>query len=143
MGFSFVLTHVLYKSQISLHRRPSVISRRPSITTTSRSTMPSDRLTPTLLNQCLLTGSPTYCTSVFRDPNSGKLTRVDQVSINTATLITSGIDVESRYHIALPDAIGGSMSFALNWNWLQKIDVVNEPGSPTVHYRGQIAETPG
>jgi len=99
--------------------------------------------TPTLLNQCLLTGSPTYCTSVFRSPNTGKLTRVDQVSINTATLITSGIDVESRYRMALPDAVGGTMSFALNWNWLQKLDVVNQPGSPTVHYRGQIAETPG
>ena len=99
--------------------------------------------TPTLLNQCLLTGSPTYCTSVFRSPATGKLTRVDQISINTATLVTSGIDVESRYHIAMPDAIGGSLAFALNWNWLQKLDVVNEPGSPTVHYRGQIAETPG
>jgi iron complex outermembrane recepter protein len=98
---------------------------------------------PTLLNQCLLTSSPTYCTSVFRDPNSGKLTRIDQVSINTATLLTSGVDLESRYRVELPSLIGGSLGFALNWNWLQKLDVVNQPGAPTIHYKGQIAETPG
>jgi iron complex outermembrane receptor protein len=98
---------------------------------------------PTLLNQCLLTSSPTYCTSVFRDPNSGKLTRIDQKSINTATLLTSGVDLESRYRVELPSLIGGSLGFALNWNWLQKLDVVNQPGAPTIHYKGQIAETPG
>jgi iron complex outermembrane recepter protein len=98
---------------------------------------------PTLLNQCLLTGSPTYCTSVFRDPNSGKLTRIDQVSINTATLLTSGVDLQSRYRVELPPVVGGSLSFALNWNWLQRLDVVNQPGAPTIHYKGQIAETPG
>jgi hypothetical protein len=30
------------------------------------------------------------CTSVFRDPTSGKLTRIDQLSTNTATTLTAG-----------------------------------------------------
>ena len=98
---------------------------------------------PTLLSQCLLTQSPTYCTSVFRDPNSGKLTRIDQVSINVATLSEAGVDVQSRYRFELPASIGGSMGIGLNWSWLQKLDQINQPGAPTVHYKGQIAETPG
>ena len=98
---------------------------------------------PTLLNQCLLTGSPTYCTSVFRDPNSGKLTRIDQVSINTATMLTAGVDVGANYRLALPTYLGDSLGFALNYNWLQELNVVNQPGAPTTHYKGQIAEVPG
>src|SRR5579872_1340384 len=98
---------------------------------------------PSLLNQCLLTGSQTYCASVFRDPNSGKLTRVDQVSINTASLETAGVDTEVRYHMELPAYLGDTLAFGLNWNWLQKLDVINQAGAPTVHYRGQIAEVPG
>jgi hypothetical protein len=30
------------------------------------------------------------CTSMFRDPTSGKLTRIDQLSTNTATTLTAG-----------------------------------------------------
>jgi iron complex outermembrane receptor protein len=98
---------------------------------------------PTLLNQCLLTGSTTYCSAVFRDATSGKLTRIDQTVVNTATLATAGIDVEARYRFALPENWGNSLSLALNYNWLQKLDVVNEAGAPVTHYRGQIAEVPG
>ena len=98
---------------------------------------------PTLLNQCLLTGSPTYCDFVFRDPNTGKLTRIDQVSINTATMETAGVDTALNYRMELPAIIGDSLGFALNWNWLQKLDVINQPGAPVVHYKGQIAEVPG
>lgn len=98
---------------------------------------------PTLLNQCLITGSPTYCNSVFRDPNSGKLTRIDQISINTATLLTAGVDVGLNYRLALPAYLGDSLGFALNWNWLQELNQINQPGAPTIHYKGQIAEAPG
>ncbi|MDB6010642.1 MAG: TonB-dependent receptor [Gammaproteobacteria bacterium] len=98
---------------------------------------------PTLLNQCLLTGSPTYCTSVFRDPNSGKLTRIDQLSINTATLLTAGVDIGANYRMELPPYLGDSLGFALNWNWLQELNVINQQGAPTIHYKGQIAEAPG
>jgi iron complex outermembrane recepter protein len=97
---------------------------------------------PTLISQCLLTGQPTYCSSVFRGA-SGKIVRVDQSVVNTATLDTAGIDVEARYRFGLPEKWGDGLSVALNYNYLQKLDVVNEAGAPVVHYRGQIAEAPG
>jgi len=93
---------------------------------------------PTLLTGCLLTGSPASCAAVFRDPSSGKLTRVDQLAINVATLSTAGVDLETRYRVNLPAAIGGSLTLGLNWTYLDKLDQINQPGAQVVHYRGQI-----
>ena len=93
---------------------------------------------PTLLTTCLLTASPGSCAAVFRDPTSGKLTRVDQLAINVATISTAGVDLETRYRISLPAAVGGSVALGLNWTYLEKLDQINQPGAPVVHYKGQI-----
>jgi outer membrane receptor protein involved in Fe transport len=91
----------------------------------------------TLLTQCLLTGSPTFCGSVYRNAN-GLLTRVDLQLINVATLHTSGVDLASRYRFAMPSMIGGNLDVALNWTYTQKFDQTNDPTTPVVHYAGQI-----
>ena len=93
---------------------------------------------PTLLSTCLLTGSPGSCGAVFRNPTTGKLTRVDQLAINVATISTAGVDFEARYRLDLPAAVGGALAFGLNWTYLDKLDQINQPGGPVVHSRGQI-----
>ena len=93
---------------------------------------------PTLLSTCLLTGSPGSCGAVFRDPTSGKLTRLDSLAINVATISTAGVDLQTKYRTDLPSAIGGSLVLGLNWTYLQKLDQINQPGTPVVHYKGQI-----
>jgi outer membrane receptor protein involved in Fe transport len=92
----------------------------------------------TLLTQCLLTSSPTYCGSVYRNASTGFLTRVDLQLINVATLSTSGADLQTRYRFLMPDRVGGSLDVALNWTYTQKFDQVNSPDTPVVHYAGQI-----
>ncbi len=93
---------------------------------------------PELLSQCLLTGSPSFCGSVFRNPTTGKLTRLDQKLINVATLSTTGVDLQTRYHFGMPERIGGSMDIGLNWTYLQKYEQKSSPETPVVSYVGQI-----
>jgi iron complex outermembrane receptor protein len=50
----------------------------------------------TSVNQCFQTGSPNFCSSVFRDPN-GFITQVDQSNVNAASYLVAGIDVQAIY----------------------------------------------
>jgi len=92
---------------------------------------------PTLMSDCLLTGSAQSCRAVFRNPNTGKIFRLDQLSINVATEETAGIDFAVRYRTDLPGA-AGNLSLALSWTYLQRLDQIPQPGSAVVHYKGQI-----
>jgi outer membrane receptor protein involved in Fe transport len=91
----------------------------------------------TEITQCLLTGQ--FCSQVFRDPNTGKLTRVDQSLINVATVETAGLDLQSKYRLPLPSRIGGgALDFGLSWTHLTKYTVLSEPGAPVETFVGQI-----
>ncbi|HEX8191876.1 MAG TPA: TonB-dependent receptor [Allosphingosinicella sp.] len=49
------------------------------------------------IEQCLLTSDPVFCSNVFRNANTGFVTRVDDQLINVADLRTRGIDIGLRY----------------------------------------------
>jgi outer membrane receptor for ferrienterochelin and colicin len=47
------------------------------------------------------------------------------------------VDLQSRYRLTLPERIGDSLDFGLNWTYLTKFEMTS-PGSPTQTYVGQI-----
>ena len=49
------------------------------------------------IEQCLLTGDPVFCNNVYRNANTGFVTRVDDQLLNVASLETRGVDVGLRY----------------------------------------------
>ena len=93
---------------------------------------------PTQISNCLLAGTPTACSAVFRSPATGKLTRIDSVSINVATISTAGIDLTAKYRMEMPASVGGMLGIGLTWGHLDKLDQVNGPGAPVTHYKGQL-----
>lgn len=70
------------------------------------------------INQCLLTGDPTFCQFVFRNPNTGFITRVDAQNFNIAALKNRGVDFGATYSRALHLMPDDRLSFDLKWTHL-------------------------
>jgi outer membrane receptor protein involved in Fe transport len=70
------------------------------------------------INQCLVTGDPAFCQFVFRDPNTGFITRVDSQQFNIASLKNRGVDVGVTYGRALHLLHDDRLSFDLKWTHL-------------------------
>ena len=69
----------------------------------------------TILQNCIVTGLPVYCSAVNRDVN-GSLWKstagfINDVRVNFGSLSTKGIDVKGDYHLPLPRF--GSLAFSL------------------------------
>src|SRR6202035_279445 len=77
------------------------------------------------LNQCVNTGNPIFCNLVHRDANGSLfLTNqgfVQDTTLNTGSLKTSGVDLNASYHTQL-SSIGlgdnGSISASMVGTWL-------------------------
>jgi iron complex outermembrane receptor protein len=75
----------------------------------------------TILQQCLTTGNPAYCSQISRQPFSGSLTGnsdagggyIIQKNYNLGTVIYSGVDVVTNYKLDLAAGFG-DVAWALN-----------------------------
>lgn len=96
-----------------------------------------------LLQQCLNTGDPLFCSKVVRNLANGSLTGATlfgggyfvQTALNIGAQTLSGIDLQGTYRQPLPDGFG-SLSFALNGAYLIKSETQSFPRSPTYDCAG-------
>lgn len=88
------------------------------------------------VTNCALTGNPTYCSLINRDPATGLLHTLDTAyviatNVNIGSLKSSGIDVEARYGFDLEDVgvnDAGALSFLLAGTWMNKYTQEPLPG---------------
>ena len=96
-----------------------------------------------LLNGCLKTGDPLFCSKIVRNPADGGLTGsslasqgyIVQTALNIGGTKLSGVDVQTTYRLALA-ASGGSLLFALNGAFLNQAVTIPYPGGPTYDCAG-------
>jgi outer membrane receptor protein involved in Fe transport len=89
------------------------------------------------INQCVITGDPTFCGLVtrFTDPqNAGIVYLFRQPTFNLGTLETDGIDVGARYQWR--DTGAGDFNFQIDWTHINKYDNTPSGNSATVHVAG-------
>lgn len=90
------------------------------------------------VDQCQSTGNPIFCSNVIRGPNSGIITRVNAINLNTGSITVAGIDVEARYGSRL-GLLGqdGRISVDVMWNHRFKQENVPFPGGDVQNELGQ------
>ena len=96
-----------------------------------------------LLQQCLNTGDPFFCSKIVRNPVNGSLTGatvqgggyIVQTAINIGQVEIDGIDVQGAYKLPLGGR-AGSLVFALNGALLMSDKVTPYPGSPNYNCAG-------
>ncbi|MEE4108358.1 MAG: TonB-dependent receptor [Halieaceae bacterium] len=96
----------------------------------------------TTLNQCLLTGDPSFCDAINRDPN-GSLwfgnpatleNSIDARSTNIGFLATEGVDVEITYNFDIGDL--GTINIANIAGFVSKFEQEEYPGAPSLRCEG-------
>jgi len=91
-----------------------------------------------IMNQCLTTSNPTYCSQIIRNFASGSLTGATiagggyliQTNVNVGAALVSGVDAQANYKLPLPGHLG-SLGFALNGTYLQHDQATPLPGAHT------------
>src|SRR6185295_19058726 len=100
---------------------------------------------PTVINQCLQSGSDFFCNLFHRDPASGVLFGTNGYIIatnqNTGHLKTTGADFTTNYQMSLGGA--GSIGFGLVGTWLESREVEQLPGLGTYDCQGLYGPTCG
>ena len=99
----------------------------------------------TIINNCLATGDPVYCTAVRRDQN-GTLFRtpqgyIDDTNVNFGSLSTKGIDFKSTYRIGLTSL--GSVNLDLEGTKLIALSTQPLTNGPTYNCVGFFGTTCG
>ena len=100
-----------------------------------------------LFTQCLTTGNPTYCSQIVRTP-AGSLTGASvagggyilQTSVNIASAMVSGVDVQAGYKLSINDRLG-YLTFALNGAYLDHVESTPLPGAATYDCVGLFGTT--
>ncbi|HEX3363662.1 TonB-dependent receptor domain-containing protein [Phenylobacterium sp.] len=103
-----------------------------------------------ILNQCVNTANPTFCNLVHRDANGSLFLSnqgfVQDTSLNTGSLKTTGVDLSIDYHTDLA-AIGlgdnGSVSAKLIGTWLDTLVTQPLPGGASHDCKGLYGLTCG
>ena len=101
-----------------------------------------------LFDGCLNGTTLAYCSDITRNPVTGALFGatvagggwINQLSVNTASELLSGIDVQLNYHYMLP-ASWGSLTASLNGSWLQHDINVEYPGATPYDCAGLFGVT--
>jgi iron complex outermembrane recepter protein len=90
------------------------------------------------IEQCLATGDPVFCSSVFRNAGTGFVTRVDDQLVNVAQLQTRGVDVGLRYGTRL--GLLGNDRIDLTGNYTYLIDFKSQanPIAPVRELAGSV-----
>ena len=100
-----------------------------------------------ILNQCLATGNPIYCSQIVRTA-AGNLSGatiasggyIVQTNVNTGAAVVSGIDLQSNYRWQLPNG-WGALSAALSGSWTQHNSVSPYPGAQSYNCAGLFGNT--
>jgi iron complex outermembrane receptor protein len=90
------------------------------------------------IEQCLLSADPVFCNNVYRDANTGFVTRVDDQLVNVANLSTRGIDVGVRYGRTL--GLFGNDRIDVTGNYTYLIDYKTQanPAAPVRDLAGEV-----
>ncbi len=88
------------------------------------------------IQQCLLTGTPVFCSNVFRDPNTGFITRVNAQLINVASLANRGVDFALIYGRSLHLLPDDRLSVNVNWTHLINNKQQASPADPVQDFAG-------
>ncbi|WP_342250608.1 TonB-dependent receptor domain-containing protein [Sphingomonas sp. OTU376] len=89
----------------------------------------------TSLDECYTGGGEAiFCNNIIRD-NTGHLTSVNAINLNTGSFEVSGIDTQAQYSTKLPFA---KIDFNLRWTHLLKQEQTSYPGGPTQDELGQL-----
>jgi len=102
----------------------------------------------TIINTCIQGGDPTFCNLINRAPGSGSLFLGNQgfvtdITTNTGSLSTRGIDVDANYVWKLER--GGDLRFSLVGTYLDELETEPLPGFPKyncVGLYGVVCGTP-
>ncbi|WP_293377531.1 TonB-dependent siderophore receptor [Phenylobacterium sp.] len=96
-----------------------------------------------ILNQCLATDSPTFCNLVHRDANGSLFLSnqgfVQDTTLNTGSLKTTGVDFNVNYRIDLSTlGLGDNGSVSANFvgTWLDSLQTQPLPGGPSYDCKG-------
>jgi outer membrane receptor protein involved in Fe transport len=100
-----------------------------------------------ILNQCLETGNPTYCSQIVRTPQ-GKLSGASiagggyilQTNVNTGAALVSGIDLQSNYRWPLANG-WGTLNASLTGSWNQHNSFSPYQGAPSSDCAGLFGNT--
>lgn len=91
----------------------------------------------TSMNQCVATGSPTFCGLITRftsGASAGEVFIFRQPTFNLGSLSTSGIDLGLKYTLRNTDF--GSFQFSIDLTKINKYENVAGPGAAPVDYKG-------
>jgi len=99
----------------------------------------------TIINNCIATGDPVFCSAVHRDPN-GSLFRTPQgfitdTNVNFGSLTTRGVDAKFNYRLPLTNL--GSLLFNLEGTRLINLGTQPLTGGPAYDCAGYFGTTCG
>ncbi|HMD27107.1 MAG TPA: TonB-dependent receptor, partial [Steroidobacteraceae bacterium] len=100
-----------------------------------------------LLNQCLITGLPQYCSQIVRSPTTGGLTGatvagggyIVQTNVNIGSELVSGFDLQANYKLPLNSF--GTLLFSLSGTYLLHNYTTPSPQSLTYDCSGLFGST--
>ena len=100
-----------------------------------------------LLNQCLATGLPQYCSQIVRSPTTGGLTGatvagggyIIQTNVNIGAELVSGFDLQANYKLPLDGF--GTLLFSLSGTYLLHNYTTPSPQSLTYDCSGLFGST--
>jgi iron complex outermembrane recepter protein len=100
-----------------------------------------------ILQQCLTTGNPTYCSQIVRTAGgdlSGATIAgggyIRQTNLNTGTALVSGIDLQANYRWQLHGG-WGALTASLNGSWSQHNVISPYAGAPSYDCAGLFGNT--
>jgi iron complex outermembrane receptor protein len=95
-----------------------------------------------ILNQCLATGNPTYCSQIVRTQQGGLSGAtiagggyILQTNVNTGAVLVSGIDLQSNYRWPLANG-WGTLTASLSGTWTQHNSISPYQGAPSYDCAG-------
>jgi iron complex outermembrane recepter protein len=99
----------------------------------------------TIINNCITTGDPVFCSAIHRDPN-GSLFRTQQgfitdTNVNFGSLTTRGVDAKVNYRLPIDNF--GSVLFNLEGTRLINLGVQPLTGGPAYDCAGYFGTTCG
>ncbi|HWJ35427.1 MAG TPA: TonB-dependent receptor [Steroidobacteraceae bacterium] len=95
----------------------------------------------TSIQDCLVTGQPTFCGNVVRNATTGKIVEVLQLNLNIGYIRSTGIDTAVRYDWDLSSTpIGGKLGIDLAETHQLKLEQA-VPGAPVEVDLGQLNST--
>ncbi|MEJ0037291.1 MAG: TonB-dependent receptor [Gammaproteobacteria bacterium] len=88
-----------------------------------------------IMNQCLQTGNPTFCSQIVRNTSNGSLNGPTQITggyiiqtnLNLSTTLLKGIDAQLSYRLPVAEH-WGDLTFTLNGAYLMKNEQQPAPG---------------